>query len=470
MRPLREQEFAIYALSLPRGLGFGARPPVSGWSSDDGLAFGVLRRDASDQSMGILVMRRRTDHVWTVIADEHGFPDETSAMGRLSVSLREGQPREPVPRGVRPHQPLYEVEDRDPSELFKLLAQRTHHAAAWALNQTYLALPKPDRNWVGDFQTKNFHTRMWEAQLVASFREQGVLVTQPLESPDFRIETRRGGVAWVEAVTANPAEPYEHVGAKPSRAPEDISELFFGAAAVRFAKTLGNKIDRGYHALQHVAGQPFAIALADFHAPGSMVWSRQSLVGYLYGMGARLFGPDGERVGQPIYTTTLLGPTAFPAGLFANDLHQELSAVIFSNACSLAKFNRAMISRGMDSKGLRYTRIGEFFDPAPGATKGIPFCLDVTSHEYTQLWQYGYEPWSAELEVFHNPYARHPMSRAVLPEATHWFERDGELQCERFHEVAILRSRTWIQDASKPAPRLEDFLRSDNSGSAVGEG
>jgi hypothetical protein len=75
--------------------------------------------------------------------------------------------------------------------------------AAWTINQLYLALPNPDANWAGDFQTDNFHTRMWEAHLLAAFREQGMLVTQPERSPDFLIQNRAGAEAWVEGVTAN---------------------------------------------------------------------------------------------------------------------------------------------------------------------------------------------------------------------------------------------------------------------------
>ena len=82
------------------------------------------------------------------------------------------------------------MQGREPSEVFKLLARPSHVPAAWALNYLYLALPKPDRNWVSDCQTGNFHTRIWEAQLLASFREQGLLVTQPCE---FRISTSGTG-------------------------------------------------------------------------------------------------------------------------------------------------------------------------------------------------------------------------------------------------------------------------------------
>jgi len=463
MQPLHPGLFEIYALSLPRGLGFGRRPPVSFWASDGGLACGCVRRDEDQASFGVLIMRRRIDDVWTVTSDEHGFESATAAEAALRLRMREGDPREPVPSGVRAHEALHDTTGRAPSEIFKFLARPTHHAAAWVLNQTYLALPRPDRNWVGDCQTGNFHTRLWEAMLVAALREQGVLVTQPYESPDFRIETRRGGVTWIEAVTANPTIAYDHVNAPISDAPSSPEEIYFGEAAVRFAKTIGNKLDRRYDQLSHVTGQPFALALADFQAGGSMVWSRQALVGYLYGMGAREVLVDGSRAAEPIHASQLHGASKFPAGLFTDDRHAELSGIVFSNACTLSKLNRIAMSRGAYPGRYRYTRVGEFFDRTPGATRGIPFCLDVTSEEYKRLWVYGHEPWAAELEVFHNPFARQPMAHELLPEATHWFLREGEYVCEAFHETSILRSRTLVRSIDDP-PLTLDELMSKGSG------
>lgn len=460
MQELNPSIFEIYALSLPRGLGFGRRPPISFWSSSDQSACGVLRRDEDDGSFGVLMMRRRVDHVWSITADNHGFANADQALLVLQRGLCDAIPRLPIPVGIRAHHLLYDLAKREAGSLFKLLAAKTHWPAAWTLHQAYLALPRPDQNWVGDFQTKNFHTRMWEAMLVASFREQGILVTQPFESPDFRLENRHGGIAWIEAVTANPSESYDHVNAQVSVMPQEPQELFFGKAAVRFAKTLGNKLDRQYDQMHHVKGHPFAIALADFQSGGSMIWSRQSLVGYLYGMGARRVEPDGTSSSEPISATELLGTTHFPAGLFKDGRNAELSAVIFSNACTLGKFNRIAISRGYDPRGLRYTRVGEFFDRTSGATQSIPFCMDVSSSEYRQLWAYGHEPWSAELEVFHNPFARQPLSRELLREATHWFEQDGTLVCESFHAPSILRSRTIIQEQSAQLLTLQDLQNS----------
>lgn len=391
-------------------------------------------------------------------AEELGFANFDDAKSRLEILLRIGDVPEPLPPNTAPRPPLHDLKGRTPSDLFNVLRRPSHHLAAWALNQLYLALPNPDRNWAGDCQTKNFHTRMWEAQLLAAFREQGLLVTQPFDSPDFHIQNRRGGEAWVEAVTANPEVPFDHVNTPRSAAPSERDALFFGPAAVRFAKTIGNKLQRRSDQMEHVAGKPFMLAVADFQAPASMLWSREALIGYLYGEGAEVTDEGGQPVARTTTATHLQGPSVFPAGLFANADHAELSAVVFSNACAISKLNRVMVSAGAEAKGLRYTRIGRFFDRTPGALQGEPFCLDVASPEYRQLWPQGYEPWSAEMEVFHNPFARHPVPRALLPEATHWFERGGEKVCESYYETSILWSETHITDADQRAPRLEDFI------------
>ena len=272
---------------------------------------------------------------------------------------------------------------------------------------------------MSDCQTANFHTRLWEAQLLASFREQGLLVTQPHELPDFLIENRLGGEAWVEAVTANPPVAYNHVNAPAQRRAECArgTVLRSGGAAVRqdpgeqtwLASTTGS--------CRTSTGKPFMIAIADFQAPASMMWSREGLIGYLYGQGAEVAEVNGPPPGgADAPRLELLGSISISRRSVREMIGtRELSAVIFSNACSIAKLNRVAVSGGGAPKGLRYTRIGKLLRPPRRArSKGIPFCLDVTSDDYRGLWPQGYEPWSAELEVFHNPYARCPAPFELL--------------------------------------------------------
>ena len=457
MKELPQTLFEVYALALPRGHGFGSTPPIGAWQSDDGLAYAVITHDDSSVTFGLLAARRRTDQTWAMVSCDDTFSSYNEAYSHIPALLKEGKPPEPLPPNKASRPFLHDVGNRKPSDIFKLLSKPSHHVAAWILNQLYLSMPNPDANWVSDCQTDNFHTRLWEAQLLASFKEQGLMVSQPHPSPDFLIENKHGGEAWVEAVTTNPQERYNHVNSTPMDPPKDQKERLLGSAAERFAKTLGNKLVRKYHELEHVSGMPFIIALADFHAPSSMTWSRESLICYLYGKYPFI---KTDATGQFVCVepvTNLIGKSAFPAGLFNDNQHSELSAIIFTNACSIAKLNRVGVSAGASAKGLKFSRVGEFFDRSPNALKGIPFCLDVASKEYRLLWPQGYEPWCAELEVFHNPYAKYPVKGELLPEVTHWYDRSGEIGCNSFYETSILYSRTIIQNKSAKILTLGDF-------------
>lgn len=455
MIELPRGKFDVYALALPQGHGFGDQLPCEAWEAEDGTAWAAVTRHVDHGDIGLIVMRRREDGVWSKTFEQVGLGTLEAARERARLEMKEGEPPEPLPSSVPRRTPLYDLEGRTPSEIFRRLAAPSRRNVAWLLNQLYLSLPKPDRNWAADCQTENFHTRLWEAQLLASFREQGLLVTQPVETPDFRIENRKGGVAWVEAVTANPQNRFEPVGAMPSIQPEENEELFFGTAALRFAKTIGNKLTRGDANKNHVAEHPFAIALADFHAPASMVWSREALIGYLYGIGAQAIEVDGQRVAAGYELDRLLGPSGFPAGLFRDDRNAELSAIIFTNACATSKFNRVALTWGMPPHVGRYVRYGKFYDRSDGALDGIPFCLDILSDEYRALWPQGCEPWCAELEVFHNPHARNPLPRALLPEASHWIEVDGVMDCLPYYETGILWSRSLILGVDDPMPTYD---------------
>src|SRR5664280_1292867 len=123
-------------------------------------------------------------------------------------------------------------------------------------------------------------------------------------------------------------------------APEDKVERLIGAPAVRFAKTLRSKLQRGYERYTDVQGKPLALAIADFHAPGSMTWSREALPSYLYGVHPQVVdGPDGPHAIGPA-VSVLRGKDEIPSGLFRDPAMAHLSAVIFSNAATLSIFNR----------------------------------------------------------------------------------------------------------------------------------
>ncbi|MFJ4453268.1 hypothetical protein ACIP1G_05160 [Pseudomonas sp. NPDC089392] len=447
---ISQRQFELYALSLKHGPNFDPAHIFSAYQAATGGVTGCILLDPDTGAFTYLAMRRRIDHCWVKVDESGPYSTPEAALKRLTVAMRASDPPEPLPPGVRRRAHLLKPGPRGTSPEFQLLTNTVNHLPAlMAVGECYLALPNPDANFVSDFQTNNFAARLFELYLFSSFREQGLSVRQDHASPDFLIE-KEGNACWIEAVTANSIQPRTGGIGKWVHAPKDRIERLTGNPAERFAKTLRGKLQRNYHELDHVKGQPFALAIADFHDFGSMVWSREALPTYLYGLRADVTGNGTDRraIGVPI--ANLTGQHSIPAGLFRDPNFAHLSAVIFSNSATLAKFNRMGFLAGWRPPGLMMIRRGILFDRTPGALEPIDFNLAVDSAEYQALWPWG-EAWCQELEVFHNPLATHPIPFDLIPGATHWFERDGDIECSTIWANSVISSITHLQMDGKPA-------------------
>ncbi len=444
IEPIGEREFNVYGLSLPRGPNFETHVFLAAWKSQRANAVGAVLVDRTGTNFRALAMRRRVDHRLTLTYDADIFSAQDEAAAAVVSAMRPEDPPEALPPGAKRRAELFIVGNKPITDLFKILTGTVSHVPAlMTIGETYLALPRPDDNFVAEFQSGNLDSRLWELYLLACFREQGLTVTQDYPSPDFLIEGY-GYSCWVEAVTANPDGDKIQGYAPPIHAPENREERLTGAPAERFAKTLRSKLQRQYEKRPHVSGQPLALAIADFHAQSSMVWSREALPCYLYGVHPQVIDDeDGRRVIGPSISV-LRGKHQIPAGLFRDPNMAHLSAVIFSNAATFSKFNRMGFLAGWRPPELTMIREGILFDRTPGAIEPVPFKLDVLSDEYASLWPGG-EAWCQEMDVFHNPLANNPISFDLLPGATHWFERDGEVECSTIWESSVLSSMTHLQ-------------------------
>lgn len=444
LEQINARQFDLYALSLERGRDFAGRVIFAAYRTMRGRAAGAVLIDPLTWGFSTVTLRRRVDHRWLKTDERDGFETPESAREHLRTSLRIGEPPEPLPPGARRRRSLLKQGSGGTSPKFELLASTvSHFPALMAAGECYLALPNPDANFVTDFQTNNFASRLFELYLLACFREQGLRVRQDHPSPDFEIELD-GANCWIEAVTANAPEPRSGGIGPWVHAPDDLDERLTGASAERFAKTLRSKLQRRYERLTHVAGQPFVIAIADFHESGSMVWSREALPTYLYGVKAYVEGEGANRRAAGKTISHLTGKHGIPAGLFRDPAFAHLSGVLFSNAATLSKFNRMGFLAGWQPADLDMIRQGVLFDRAPNAVDAIPFAMSIRSPEYEALWPQG-EEWCQELEFFHNPLAVHPVSIDLLPAATHWLARDDEIECSAVWENQVLASVTHLR-------------------------
>ncbi len=297
-----------------------------------------------------------------------------------------------------------------------------------------------DGNFVRDFQTTGTSARLWELYLFRVFRDLGFNIDPAAASPDFALSKDELKL-FVEATTANSGDQkYIDLMAGPAPRPDDFWRFIENDMPIIFGSPLYTKQKKEYWKKEPVKGNPFAIAIADFHAPGSMTWSHIALSIYLYGVSvSRVPGPDGKdiAIAKPLGTHKK-GDKEIPAGFFSQPGTEHISAVIFSNAGTKAKFTRMGTLAGFGGIDMAVRRAGVLSNPEPGALDGIRFDINVENPEY-------HENWRDELEIYHNPNALIPWpDETVTPGATHFKEEDGELVW-RGRPFRVLTSSTVVE-------------------------
>jgi hypothetical protein len=136
---------------------------------------------------------------------------------------------------------------------------------------------------------------------------------------------------------------------------------------------------------------------------------------------------------KPIAAHTV-GEKTIPSNFFAQDRHKYVSAVIFTNAGTQAKFNRMGIQAGFGDDAVQLVRAGGLHMPGDYAYEPEAFFINVEDPEY-------FEDWDDELEIFHNPNAVHPISDDFFPTAANYRVINGEVRWDS-PKRPILFSRT----------------------------
>jgi hypothetical protein len=281
-----------------------------------------------------------------------------------------------------------------------------------------------DGNFVEQFQTVGFDTRLWELYLFAALVEAGYIFDKTFAMPDFCARNAFGELC-VEATTVNPTRTPagELVPPPPQETQQQIEAFQRQYMPIRYAGPLTTKLGKKYWEKEHVKGRPLAFAIQDFHAPNSMVTSRTALPIYLYGMvwdweksagGKLVILP--RRVEQHAW-----GQKTVQSGFFSLPGSENVSAVIANASATISKFNRMGALAGFGSKRVRMVRQGTAANPDPNSEVPTVFVHDVNSPDYSETWMEG-------MDVYHNARAAHPMDPAMLPGAAHHrIDADGQL-------------------------------------------
>ncbi|MBS1229808.1 MAG: hypothetical protein H6R17_3085 [Proteobacteria bacterium] len=282
-----------------------------------------------------------------------------------------------------------------------------------------------DGNFVEQFQTTGFDTRLWELYLFAALVESGYIFDKRFAMPDFCARNAFGELC-VEATTVNPSRTRggELVPPPPLDTDGQMQAFQRQYMPIRYAGPLTTKLGKMYWEKKSVKGRPLVIAIQDFHAPNSMVMSRTALPIYLYGM-AWDWQKDAD--GKLIITPRKIeahiwGQKTVASGFFSLPGSENISAVISNASATISKFNRMGVLAGFGSKRVHLVREGTAANRDPNSVLPVIFTHDVNSPDYSETWMEG-------MDVYHNPNAAHPLHPSMLPGAAHhWLREDGQLE------------------------------------------
>ena len=278
-----------------------------------------------------------------------------------------------------------------------------------------------DGNLVRDFQTTGFDGRIWEIYLFAALTELDFKIDHTHQRPDFCLSKDNQKI-FIEAVTANATDnkQVDIKGTSPPP-PDDFWNYMENEMPKKFGSPLYSKMKMRYWEDEHVAGHPLILAIADFHAQSSMTWSHTAISIYLYGKGVEVrFDSEGNKYGVEKDVESHGKDDKPIVNFFDQPNAEHISAIMFSNAGTQAKFNRMGVLAGFGDPKVKLIRRGGLNDPSPGAFDPIIFEVDVEDPDYT-------EQWADEIEIYHNPKALNPILDDLFPEVTNFRLENGEL-------------------------------------------
>ncbi|AXI04606.1 hypothetical protein HYN46_07265 [Aquirhabdus parva] len=426
---------------------------------------GVLIKDQFDRDFGFVMLGRDLKGRFRCI-DVNCSMTRTNARHALFASFRKH-----LSRGEKVFSQGDEKTDKGGVDLFnsKLPVNQQHQAfkrlcsephwvpARGIMSEMMRHFVDVDGNFVEQFQTTAFDSRIWELYLYAALLELDLFVNKEHEAPDFEVSDGQSKV-FIEAVIVGPSpnDPPLHPtdnGMPRMRSPEEIKELLKTRAPIRFGSALYSKLNRKikYWDLRHVKGHPLVFAVADFHENQSMTWTSPALLEYLYGVTHDfIFDDSGQLVITPlkIETHEYRGKT-IPSGYFLLPGAENISAVLFSSSGTISKFNRMGLLAGFGLPNQKIFRCGVKHRHDPNAALPDPFLHEVKQGVVTETWAEG-------LSMFHNPNAKHKIDPDMFPGiAHHWFEdRKVKSWLPEFH---VYNSFTWnviITDKDDPDEEL----------------
>ena len=321
------------------------------------------------------------------------------------------------------------------------------------LDEIFEDFDDPDGNFLQQFQTTGFDARYFELYLFAYFSRSGYVVDRIHKHPDFVI-SRDGVLAAVEATTVNPptSGALAQFGRKiEDLSPEELKEYQANEMAIRFGSPLFSKLQKRYWELPHCRNIPIVIAIEAFHDEESLSLTDSGLTSYVYGLRqASQWSPEKRlQVETTNVTEHRVGDKAIPSRFFGQPDAERISAILFTNCGTNAKFMRMGYQTGYGYDSVDMSRMGTCFNPDPNAMDPSFFAYNLDEPPFVESWGQG-------LVVLHNPTCLHPLPKDFFVDAVQGRIEDGAYRSDHhsWHPFASKTITKYMGDIKRKIPKV----------------
>jgi hypothetical protein len=425
MRQITRRQFDVYCYSRQLLIRVMSQE-VAWFEAFNRKILAVVVFDRTDLDYGYVILGRDSRKMFRCLEVSTEFflsPDDAIDNLAKTILKYESDGQHLYPQGDEKEAPyeIFEpvVPEQRLHQYFRVLIREPRFEAARNLiREIVYSYKDPDGHYIREFQTNGFDARLWELYLYVYLYDEGFEFIRGNAAPDFHV-SRFGEECFIEAITVNPSQEPNRPDPPLPTTSEEVLDLTNNYLPIKYGSPLFSKLSKRYWEKEHVYGKPLVLAIHDYHMPGSMTWSRTALSEYLYGVRTRLeTDNDGqdrivvERIEEHYWCDKRIS-----SNFFEQPDAENISAVLFSNAATITKFNRMGKLAGLGSSDVKMIRQGFLFNPDPKALRPTPFAVDVDDPEYE-------ESWSDSIVMYHNPNAKLPINPNWFPSITHiWYDK-----------------------------------------------
>lgn len=236
---------------------------IEWYSNENNAVLGTILADNIDNDYVAMVMGRDEAGVFRFIDMCHSIESIEEARSTLieKMELHSKDGAEEFPQGVitRKKHLIFKpiVKEKVMLEDFKQLTQNELFSPAKELiSEIAYSFEDPDGNYIEQFQSTDFNSRMWELYLYALFHELNFTINRDFNAPDYVIEKGTSRVC-VEAVTVNPSQHKDNEPEPTTN--EEIAALLKDYMPIKYGSPLFSKLKKKYWEKDHVKGNPLLI-------------------------------------------------------------------------------------------------------------------------------------------------------------------------------------------------------------------